>query len=197
MIPPNILFGFELETIHKTPAALLAPLRAAGLRVEIQHHPGPVDYWSLTEDGSLPHDRSCEIVTPVRPKWAEVRKMVDVLKAQGCATDGRCGLHVHASEPNEPDVRIHLPRITVCADRFPVARRTHGNYRRSHTSTGVAQRERNHIEVRVFDARIDYWYILNRVSLVLKSLVYPKPGDPQDLFHNHWDVAVAGPKGRL
>lgn len=183
----GIMFGFELETAGRSPDDLLPKFRE---KVDPRTDKAwkldePVDYWTLTTDGSI-GGINCEVVSPVNPKWADVRKVVDLLKAEGCRVTKTCGLHVHVSDPAVPALRIRLPKIRVWQSRSTVAAKPELDD--WHERYGVTQVEPNHLEVRVFNAKIDYHYLLWAVGLVKRSLVYPKPG--KKVPENDWDTKV-------
>jgi hypothetical protein len=184
----SVKFGFELETVGVPYQALVTPLTNAGVPCVLTHK-NPGEYWGLTWDDTFGGDNA-EVTSPVNPDWRTTRTVLEVLTAAGCYTNKECGLHVHVSDDAAPYLRVRLPKIRVWPQRRSFAwKKGETNYSRE----AVHQVAENRVEVRLFNARIDYHYLLWAVGLVKRSLVYPLVPDAPDRFENHWDCDLVKP----
>jgi hypothetical protein len=181
--PIRLRYGFEIETVGVNYPVLAPILRKTVPVYENDMHkvrergtgygeykPG---YWAVTEDSSLPHRKSAEVISPISPPFPEVRRVVEVLKKAGCYTTDVCGLHIHVSEPNH-HLRIQLPTLKVWKKRLSWCNKYEQKnplgdiiYR---ALEGIRQVEWNHLEVRVFNSKLSYPYILWAWGLVKKHL---------------------------
>lgn len=178
-----IRFGIELETLGRWPKDLLPLFQAAGLQTQLACKQGALSNWSLCTDGTFDSkEPNTEVVTPIDPKLSDIAKVIELLKRAGCKTDPRCGLHIHVSDTEGPLRAIIKPTIKVWANRAAYCPKTIYNGR---SSGGIRQRGPNHIEVRIFNARLDYHYVLWAWSLVRRSLFRPAN---QNLDNNDWNT---------
>jgi len=181
-----IRFGIELETINLWPVEVLPHFKAAEIPCVEDKKAGALKTWSVCTDGTFSlREPNCEVVSPITPNMEEVRRVIDILKAAGCSTDGRCGLHIHISDTESP-IRIKLPPIKVKTPRIATARKLK-NSNTGENYNGIKQCAQNHLEVRVFNGELDFAYVEEAFELVKKSLYHPKPKELPTAF-NEWEV---------
>ena len=187
----NLNIGFELETINRSPEDLAPHFKAMKLPIFIGTKYGILDSWNLQTDGSLEDWRHCEIASPINPSVKDILKVLELLKTQGCATNHRCGMHVHVSHPTKP-IRITLPRVVVWDTRDRYAPKKN---QRDIDRAGVAQRSDNWIEVRLFNATLSPNAVLKRIRLVKNCVRIITPNMPNKEFENYWDTIIYKYKG--
>jgi hypothetical protein len=102
-------FGAELELIMPrgmTREVLASHIRAAGVECNAELYGHSLRRaWKIVTDGSLgDYTHGCEVVSPVLSGdegFAQLRKVCEVLTAQGCKVNKKCGFHVHIGARNE------------------------------------------------------------------------------------------------
>lgn len=208
----SLLYGFELETYglypHETVDVLknIVPIREVGRM-------GPENFWGVCADGSISPSRNSEIKSRVCPTKDEIKKVIQRLQEKGVRTSHECGLHVHVSSPEMPSnqkLRIHLPTVQVFPSRiqyaghmaqekeiFPYGKGGRVDYSKDDRvkysrSKAVFQAAHNHLEVRAFNAKLDPYYILRRIALVLSSLKIFNPALNEDP-ENQWTIQKIAP----
>lgn len=93
-------FGFEAEFFGPQDFEAERAVQAAGVSVENDgYHHRAVDYWRITEDGSV-HGSGLELVSPILKMeddyaWTDSLNAIRAIRDVGGRIDASCGLHVH------------------------------------------------------------------------------------------------------
>lgn len=130
-------FGLEVEGYGMSQQAVAAALVAAGVtcRVEVYGHSTPRD-WKVVTDASISGNHGFEVVSPILrgPEGlAQVRTVMDALKAAGAKVNKSTGVHVHigAADFSVQEVRNIAKNYVLFEDFFdaimPPSRRASNN----------------------------------------------------------------------
>lgn len=95
-------FGVEIECFNIERRKVQRDLGAVEIESLIQgynHNDQKVAY-KLGEDGSIGGFMSCEVVSPVLTNFTSLKKVCEVLNANGAEVNSTCGLHVHFGVAN-------------------------------------------------------------------------------------------------
>ncbi len=129
-------FGIEIELVHGNKYAMRDALQRAGIDCEVEgynHTTRP--HWKIVTDSSI-RGGGYELVSPIlkgEEGLDEVRRVCEVLNAQGATVNRSCGLHVHhgAGDLKEKHLRnlLNLYRRSegVIDTMMPVSRRASNN----------------------------------------------------------------------
>src|SRR3972149_1694886 len=116
-------FGFEAEFFGISRHDAVDALRGAQFEAEDDgYHHEPVDYWRLTEDGSVSREAN-ELVSPILmrpPGFVTSGQVLTTLRLAGAELDRSCGLHVHhdAHGMSVPDFARLMALWATCQEQI-------------------------------------------------------------------------------